>query len=61
MVFWNYEKDILRRMFMVKIMYWNPMAVLEIDWSYKKIKNYHPQVYAERSKYRDAESQQCSI
>ena len=42
-------------------MYWNPMAVLEIDWSYKKIKNYHPQVYAERSKYRDAESQQCSI
>lgn len=31
MVFWNYEKDILRRMFMVKIMNWNPMAVLEID------------------------------
>ena len=36
-------------------------AVLRIDSVYKQGKNYHPQVYAEKCKYTNAESQQCSM
>ena len=38
----------------------NATAVLKIDSVYKKSKKYHPQVYAEKCKYTNAENQQYS-
>ena len=42
-------------------MYCNATAVLKIDSVYKQSKNYHPQVYVEEFKYKNAENQQCSM
>ena len=42
-------------------MYCNATAVLKIDSAYKQGKNYHPQVYVDKCKHNDAESQQCNM
>ena len=40
--------------------YCNATAVLKVDSVYKQGKNYHLEVYVEKCKYTDAESQQCN-